>query len=171
MILSIEEQLILVAQVCGAMLLGGVIGFERELVNRPAGFRTHIIVAGACALLLRLGDPLLNYYLDRGLQDVLSADPFRTIEAVVTGIAFLGAGTIIQRQGKLKVHGLTTAASLLFSGSIGMATAVDLWVVAVCLTFLTVLLLRALDRVERWMEKAHVKRDDELSGGSDEENR
>lgn len=152
MSVALEEQFVLIAQVLGAMLLGGVIGFERELVNRPAGFRTHMIVAGASALLVRLGIPLLELYAQENLGELVAADPFRTIEAVVTGIAFLGAGTILQRRGEMTVRGLTTAATLLLSGAIGIATAVNFWVTSAVLATVTVVLLKVSHRFEIWLD-------------------
>lgn len=139
------------------MALGGVIGFERELANRPAGFRTHMIVAGSSALIVRIGEEVLRFYVDAGLSQVVQADPIRAIEAVVTGIAFLGAGTIIQRQSKMKVEGLTTAASLLFCGAVGIATAVELWAFAIALTVATVILLQVLNRFEHWLADRRIK--------------
>ncbi|MDQ8186216.1 MgtC/SapB family protein [Pelagicoccus sp. SDUM812002] len=147
----IKEQLLLLLKVLGAMGLGGVIGFEREVSDRPAGLRTHMLVAGASAFLIHLGEYVVEFYAREGLNDLVEADPFRTVGAVVTGIAFLGAGTIVQKEHKMTVHGLTTAASLLFCGTIGIASAVNLWVVAVALTVFTILVLRSLHRVERWI--------------------
>ena len=161
MTLSIADQVELIVKTLGAMLLGGIIGFEREWVNRPAGFRTHMIVSGASALLVLLGEPLLRFLEDEGLSGLVEADPFRALGAVVTAIAFLGAGTIIQRQGTLSVHGLTTASTLLFAGTIGIAAALDLWVLASSLAGAAVLLLQTLNRFEDWLEKRYGKRGDD----------
>ena len=107
-----EAQFGVVAGVAFAMLLGGLIGFERELKNRPAGFRTHMLVAGAAALLVGMGPLMLVPYAG-GQGPVLRIDPLRLVEAVVAGVGFIGAGTILgQRRGR-QVTGLTTAASLL----------------------------------------------------------
>ncbi len=143
-------EVVFFAKVVGAMLLGGVVGFERELANRPAGFRTHMFVAGASALLIRLGAPLLSTYHGLPVDELVEGDPFRTMGAVVTGIAFLGAGSIIQREGAMKVQGLTTAGSLLFSGAIGMATAMELWILAALLTAVVLIVLKTLGRFEDW---------------------
>ncbi|MDQ8204015.1 MgtC/SapB family protein [Pelagicoccus sp. SDUM812003] len=150
---ALMDQFALFAKVVGAMVLGGVIGFERDLSDRPAGFRTHMVVAGASALLVRLGEYVVRFYQSEGLSDTVDADPFRIIGAVVTGIAFLGAGTIIQKQSKMKVRGLTTAASLLFCGAIGIATALELWVFACLLTLATLFILTVLNRFEGWVER------------------
>ena len=79
-----EAQFGVVAGVAFAMLLGGLIGFERELKNRPAGFRTHMLVAGAAALLVGMGPLMLAPYAG-GEGPVLRIDPLRLVEAVVAG--------------------------------------------------------------------------------------
>lgn len=92
------------------MILGGAVGFEREKADKPAGLRTHMLVAGSAALLTGMGRVvILNLGVD---ETFIRADPLRIIEAVITGITFLGAGTIIRHRGKDQIEGLTTAASL-----------------------------------------------------------
>src|SRR5687767_7867318 len=102
-------QLEVLAEVALAMLLGGLIGFERELAERPAGLRTHMMVAGAATLLVALGDVFLLRVTEGSARE-LHADPIRIVEAVVTGVSFLGAGAIFRRGGESPVEGLTTAA-------------------------------------------------------------
>ena len=105
-------QLIVLRDAALAMLLGGVIGFERELKNRPAGFRTHMLVGGAAALLVGLGQLVItDHRLDSELR--LTIDPLRLVEAVIAGVSFIGAGTIFARRGSQVVTGITTAASIL----------------------------------------------------------
>ena len=140
-------QLLIVAEVAFAMLLGGAIGLERELANKPAGFRTHMLVSGAAALLVGMGDILVAQFAQDAGKDLIQADPFRIIGAVVSGISFLGAGTIF-RGGGQHVEGLTTAASLLVSASIGIAIGSRQWVLAIGVTLLTLGVLRALMVVE-----------------------
>ena len=88
------SQLEVIASTAAAMLLGGLIGLEREFKNRPAGFRTHMLVAAAASLLIGMGQ--LAFTDERMLQSPgwLAADPLRLVEAVVAGVAFIGAGTI-----------------------------------------------------------------------------
>jgi putative Mg2+ transporter-C (MgtC) family protein len=112
-----------------AAALGGAIGVERELRERQAGLRTHLVVSVGAALFT-----LVSAY---GFQDVLSqgrviVDPTRIAAQVVSGIGFLGAGAII-RQG-LSVRGLTTAASLWLVAAIGMAAGAGFWTGAVIAT-------------------------------------
>jgi putative Mg2+ transporter-C (MgtC) family protein len=140
-------QAVLVAEVAFAMLLGGVIGFEREMANKPAGFRTHMLVAGAAALLVGMGEALVAKFAEDNGHQLIQADPFRIIGAVVSGVSFLGAGTIF-RGGRQQVEGLTTAASLLVSASIGVAVGSRQWVTAIGVTLLTLAVLRVLMVVE-----------------------
>src|SRR5947199_3172699 len=101
-----------------AAVLGGVIGFERELREREAGLRTHLLVALGSALFTIVGAYGFHSFLDSG-QSVVRADPTRIAAQIVSGIGFLGAGAII-RQG-LSVRGLTTAATLWLVAAIGLA--------------------------------------------------
>lgn len=148
-----QVQFGILGQVALAMLLGASIGFERELVDKPAGLRTHMLVAGASALLVALGDVIVRHFdlgLDRGL---VRSDPTRIIEAVITGVSFLGAGTIIRHRSKWRIEGLTTAASLLFVAAVGTCVALSQWVLAVGVTFLVLVTLRGLGFIERWMAR------------------
>jgi putative Mg2+ transporter-C (MgtC) family protein len=140
-------QLLLIAEVAFAMLLGGAIGFERELANKPAGFRTHMLVSGAAALLVGMGDTLVARFTETAGHELIQADPFRIMGAVVSGVSFLGAGTIF-RAGGQHVEGLTTAASLLICASIGIAVGSRQWITAIGATLLTLAVLRALIFVE-----------------------
>jgi putative Mg2+ transporter-C (MgtC) family protein len=138
-----QAQLQIVGTIVVAAILGGIVGMEREMADRPAGLRTHAILAAAACMLVSLPDALLEYYAAESTSKVLRADPIRIVEAVVTGTAFLGAGTIFRDRKKGAVEGLTTAASLLLVGAIGMAVALNQLVTAVLVTLLTLLLLRA----------------------------
>lgn len=138
----------IIGEVALAMLLGGVIGFEREVADKPAGFRTQMLVAGAAALLVGLGDAMLNRFaLDSSLQT--TSDPIRIVEAIVTGISFLGAGTIFRRSSSEQVQGLTTAASILLCAAIGISVALRQFVLAVGVTLLALVVLRGLTGVEK----------------------
>jgi putative Mg2+ transporter-C (MgtC) family protein len=139
---------IVLAEVLGAMALGGLIGYEREAANRPAGFRTHMLVAGACALLVGLGDGLLTSFGGR-FPSLVNADPFRLAGGVITALGFIGAGTIFRTRDGKDVEGLTTAASLLFSGAVGIGAALQQWVLAVGATLLALVVLRGLYFVEK----------------------
>jgi putative Mg2+ transporter-C (MgtC) family protein len=131
------------------MFLGALIGLEREVKNKPAGLRTHMLVAGATTLFVALGDAMVRHY-DNFLSDnLLSADPMRLVEAIATGVSFLGAGTIIHRE--TGVEGLTTAASLLFTAAVGVAAALTQGVLAVGATLMVLGVLRGLALLEKWL--------------------
>lgn len=105
----------IVIRLVAASVLGGLIGLEREVNNRPAGLRTHVLVSAGAALVM-----LISMYGFNGLgENGNGGEPARLAAQVVSGIGFLGAGTIL-RQGN-SIHGLTTAASLWVSGCIGLA--------------------------------------------------
>jgi putative Mg2+ transporter-C (MgtC) family protein len=141
-------QLEIIGEVALAMLLGGVIGFEREMADKPAGFRTQMLVAGAAALLVGLGDALLLRFIVEGKTNV-TADPIRIVEAIVTGISFLGAGTIFRRDSSEQVQGLTTAASILLCAAVGISVALRQFVLSIGVTVLALIVLRGLTGIEK----------------------
>ena len=141
-------QLEIVGEVGLAMLLGGVIGFEREVADKPAGFRTQMLVAGAACLLVGLGDAMLLRFLSEGKTNV-TGDPIRIVEAIVAGVAFLGAGTIFRKDASEQVQGLTTAASILLCAAIGVSIALRQFVLAIGATILALIVLRGLTGIEK----------------------
>lgn len=119
-----------------AALLGGIIGYEREYTNRPAGFRTHILVCVGAALVMVTSEYIFTRYDG-------SMDPARLGAQVVSGIGFLGAGTII-RDG-VNVRGLTTAASLWAVSCVGIAVGTGFYggaAAATAIIFLTLIILK-----------------------------
>lgn len=141
----------ILAEVAIAMILGALIGLDRELANKPAGLRTHILVTGSAALFVALGSTMVQSFTGQLDSQLIRSDPIRIIEAVVTGISFLGAGTIF-RYGDDKVEGLTTAASILFAAGVGVAVALAQIMLAIALTLLVLLVLRGLYHIDRWLE-------------------
>ena len=121
-----------------AAVLGGAIGFERELRDREAGFRTHMLVCIGSALFTIVSAYGFREFLTGG-DPVIRADPTRIAAQIVTGIGFLGAGAII-RQG-FSIRGLTTAATLWVSAAIGIAAGAGYWSGAVITTVLTIFAL------------------------------
>lgn len=138
-----------IGEIALAMLLGGVIGFEREHANKPAGLRTHMLIAGAAALLVTLGDALVARFALDAPDGQIRSDPIRIVEAVITGISFLGAGTIFRHNRGGHIEGLTTAASMLITGGIGIATALGQFLTAGGATVLALLVLRGAALLER----------------------
>jgi putative Mg2+ transporter-C (MgtC) family protein len=135
--LTLETQIDLALRLSVGLVLGAIIGFERELQRQPAGFRTHSLVS--------LGAALFTVVSAYGFSGDL-VDPTRIAAQIVSGIGFIGAGTILQHRGHIR--GLTTAASLWSVAAIGTAAGAGLYVVAVVGTVLILVILSILDRVE-----------------------
>jgi len=124
-----------------AAVLGGLIGAERELRERQAGLRTHLLVAVGSALFTIVGAYGFHDFLASG-ESVVRADPTRIAAQIVTGIGFLGAGAII-RQG-FSVRGLTTAATLWVVAAVGLAAGAGYYSAAVITTALVLIALYPL---------------------------
>lgn len=139
-------------------VLGGLIGLEREVHGRPAGFRTHLLVSlGACLYVLSSISIYRIYGNFSGAVPV-GVDPARIAAQVVTGIGFLGAGAIIRE--KASIRGLTTAACLWIAAAIGLACGVGMYLTAVSVTLLSLLSLLLLKKVEKILDRdsySHVK--------------
>lgn len=139
------DELSLAPRIAAAVVLGGLVGFEREHAERPAGLRTHMLVSGAAALLVVLADVMVLRYADDGNTQL---DPIRVMEAIVAGISFIGAGTIFVSGAKHKVRGLTTAASLFGVAAIGIGCGLGLYVLSTVAAVGIVAILRVLAWVE-----------------------
>lgn len=124
-----------------AALLGGIIGFEREYRAKEAGARTHFLVALGSALFMIISQYGFDIVLSQAPK--ASFDPSRIASQVVTGIGFIGAGTIIFQ--KHVVRGLTTAAGLWVTSAIGMTCGAGLYTLAVATTILVLICLEALN--------------------------
>ena len=130
--ISSWTELDIVLRIVFAALIGGIIGYEREHAEKPAGFRTHLLVCVGAALFT-----VLSIY---GFGEDL-ADPSRIAASVVVGIGFLGAGTIMSREGGVVV-GLTTAATIWAVAAIGMAVGAGLYLVALPTAVIVLIALR-----------------------------
>lgn len=127
-----------------SVLLSGLVGLEREVKGRAAGFRTHILVCTGSALVM-----LTGIYLSESWHGTGGVDPTRLAAQVVSGIGFLGAGTIIQFRDS--VRGLTTAASVWAAGGIGLAVGAGFYVGAVSATLIVLVVLFLLSNFEHQM--------------------
>jgi putative Mg2+ transporter-C (MgtC) family protein len=128
-----------------AVLAGGLIGLERSIHGRPAGFRTHTLVCTASSLLMLLAT--FQWHLIAGApMETVRVDPTRMAQGIMTGIGFLGAGVIIKE--RMKIRGLTTAASLWLTASIGVVIGMGLYFAA----FLATLLALGVLVFFRWIE-------------------
>lgn len=127
-----------------AVLLGGLIGMEREMHGRPAGFRTHIVVCLGAAMLMVASEYYRNYV---NLETVF--DPNRMAAGIITGIGFLGAGAIMREENM--VRGLTTAGCIWFVAGLGIVIGKGLFPLALWGTLLVLIMLIFFRYVESWM--------------------
>lgn len=132
----------LILRLGGAIILGGLIGFERELHGKVAGFRTHSLVSLGSALVMLVSIHVFEIY-----QGKVAVDPGRIAAQVVTGVGFLGAGTIIRSRTGIK--GLTTAAGLWTASGIGLACGLGFFRAAFIATAITLFVLVAFSWVGR----------------------
>ncbi|SKA82880.1 putative Mg2+ transporter-C (MgtC) family protein [Clostridium sp. USBA 49] len=143
-----------------AIIVGGLIGYEREYKNRPAGFRTHILVCIGAAVtsmiqLYAIEETSKMILAQPTLANALKADIGRLGAQVITGVGFLGAGTIIHEKGSVK--GLTTAASIWVVACIGLAVGLGYYFLSILSAVSVFIVLVSLKRVEaRIFEKAKI---------------
>lgn len=134
----------IVQRLMAALLIGALVGWERERKRKPAGLRTHMLVtlgsATFCLMAFEVGADMAHRYGDRGV------DPMRVLQGVVGGIGFLGAGGIVQSRGH--VEGVTTAAGIWIAGALGAACGVGAYVLAALSAILTLVVLAVVGRFE-----------------------
>ena len=128
-------------------VLGTVVGWERQMGRKPAGLRTHVLVCLGSTLFVLLGAHALTENIPESAH--VSFDPTRIIHGVITGVGFLGAGSIMRTEGY--VHGLTTAASVWMVAAIGVAVGVHAYSLAVIGTVLALIVLEGFRWVERFL--------------------
>jgi putative Mg2+ transporter-C (MgtC) family protein len=129
-----------------AVLLGGIIGFEREIAGKPAGLRTNILICIGAALLMDVSTRI-------GLVDGHRVgDPARIAAQIVSGVGFLGAGTIMQAQGV--VTGLTSAATIWVVAAIGMTVGGGYYIEGIGAGLLVTFVLAGLGGLEHWVRRA-----------------
>jgi len=151
-------QHIILLRVAIAAVLGGMIGWEREVHTAEAGLRTHILVAVAATLFTTLAFEIFH------ISDVFGqgqSDPIRAVEAVTAGIAFLGAGAIFH--GRNDIRGLTTGAGMWLAGAVGVSVAIGFYFIALAVSILAVLVLAALRLIKQRNPNKPVLGDDAAS--------
>lgn len=132
-------------RLCVALLIGAIIGLERQLRHKPAGLRTHMLVSFASALFTLIP---LQTGIEQPHFDTLS----RVIQGIAAGVGFLGAGEIVrssQEQGRTEIHGLTSAAAIWVSSALGIAAGCGLWQLGLIGALLCLLVLKLFKRIER----------------------
>jgi len=125
----------LIVKLLITLVCGGIIGFEREKTYKPAGLRTHMLVS--------LGSTLFTML---SMNAFMGSDPSRIASSIIVGIGFIGAGTILKTKGR--IMGLTTAASLWVTASIGMAIGAEFYLTAIAVTIIAYLILK-LGKIEK----------------------
>lgn len=148
-----------VLRVFTAVVVGSLIGLDRELRHKPAGLRTHILISLAAALFTLITFELHAQFAGDG--GTRSADPVRIIEAVTAGVAFLAAGAIIQSRSG--VHGLTTGANMWLAGALGVACGAGYYSIAIIGTVFALIVLVVLAKLEA---RFNPKSPDDDDGGS-----
>ncbi|MBN8184121.1 MgtC/SapB family protein [Roseibium aggregatum] len=156
---------VLVLRMIAAIVLGGIIGFEREERGKDAGLRTHMLIAFASCLFLLISQALADLPFS-GASNV-NVDPLRLVEAVTAGVAFLSAGLIFSRNGS--VQNVTTGASMWLAGAIGTACGVGQIGLAGLATLMVVIVLAVIGRLQSKLgPRARDSAPDEgMSEGSD----
>lgn len=128
-----------------ATVAGGLIGFNRELMHKPAGLRTHALVALGAAIAMAMVVPDSDGVATQHF-DAMS----RVIQGIITGIGFLGAGVILRSENGRHVHGLTTAASIWLAACLGIACGAGAWMITASAFALVMLILIAGKPLEHW---------------------
>jgi putative Mg2+ transporter-C (MgtC) family protein len=143
--LAPDDLLNIAFRLCFALLMGSIIGIERQVKNKPAGLRTHMLVCLGSAMFTLI--PLQIVSLQPS-SDALS----RVIQGIAAGVGFLGAGEIVSQSSKksqrLEIHGLTSAASIWVSAGLGVAAGLGLWrlgLIGAVLTFIVLNLFKKLE--------------------------
>jgi len=134
-----------------AAILGGIIGWERHRRGRPAGLRTHLLVCIGVTLMMLVSEHIFVKYQGYNNDSILRIDPARIAAQVVTGIGFLGAGTIMRS--RASIRGLTTAASLWVVAGIGLAVGSGFILPAVFTTVIAIAILTLNTLVEKKMKR------------------
>lgn len=132
------------------------VGLERELRGKPAGLRSHMLVALGSAAFIIMGIDVL--YGIAANESIAQLDPTRVIEGVIGGIGFLGAGSIIRSGGE--IQGITTGASIWLAGAIGVSAGINNFPLAIMITVLALIIMSLLGRFEREVIADHKATDD-----------
>jgi putative Mg2+ transporter-C (MgtC) family protein len=139
-----SQQVQIILQLVMAVILGGLIGLEREFKKKEAGLQTYSLVTLGACLFTIIAPELFSFFSGKA---GISFDPSRIIQAVAIGIGFIGAGVIIYRESR--VEGITTAAGLWCSAAIGVAIGIKLYFLALLATLLATIILFVFGELER----------------------
>jgi putative Mg2+ transporter-C (MgtC) family protein len=147
---SLNHPLGILLRLCLALLVGGIIGWERQLRHKPAGVRTHMLVSLGAALFIMIP---LAIGKNENERDAIE----RVIQGIAAGVGFLGAGEILRQSqqeiGEVEVHGLTSAAAIWVSAALGTAAGCGLWQLALIGALMSLFVLRVIKELERRSRK------------------
>lgn len=135
-----ENQLWILLDVLIAAVLSSLIGLEREKLSKPAGLRTNMIVGSISCFFVSISPSLSNFIQSSIESDLIRVDPIRILQAIIVGISFIGAGTILKSKEENTVQNLTTASILLYSTGIGIAVALKAYLIAFGLALIGLLI-------------------------------
>ena len=151
-----DEMFEMVFKLFLSAFLGGLIGLEREAHSRAAGLRTHILVAIGSTLIMMVSNYMFLLYQNQTAGTIVRLDPARIAAMTITGIGFLGAGTIIQS--KEIIRGLTTAACLWVIAAVGLAVGCGFYLPAVMTSIIALIALYLLHHLEDFLKKDWYRR-------------
>ncbi len=137
---NIQTELAVLLDVAIAASLSGVIGIEREKLKKPAGLRTNMIVGSISCFFVSISPELSRFIQINLPDDLISIDPIRILHAIIVGVSFIGAGTILKSREENSIQNLTTASTLLYSAGIGISVAINGYILAIGLTIIAVLI-------------------------------
>jgi len=153
-----NNDLIIFGQLLLSLFLGALIGLERQIAKKPAGFRTYALVCLGATMFTIISETMALKY--KGMGDGLSFDPSRLASQIIVGIGFIGAGVIIFHRSK--IYGITTAASLWVTAAIGMAVGFKLYSLATIATCLVLIVLIVFHFIEKSLTKKLKKTDESI---------
>lgn len=146
---------IIVSRILIALLCGGIVGFERESEQKPAGLRTIILVTLGSTLVMLLAERAPDFL--KVEVDMVSMDPTRILGSLMQGIGFLGAGTIFTH--RRTIHGLTTAAAIWTMAAVGAAVGIGDLPTAFAGTLAAFFVLRVLGPLNAYIERRYNERE------------
>ena len=147
------NEFVILLHVIAASVLSGLIGYERGKIDKPAGVRTNMLVGGAVALLVNLGEIIVIHFTSNGLAGFIATDPTRIIQAIIMGVSFIGAGMVLQIEKEKEVKYLTSAATILFSSGIGIAVALKQYILSAGITLFILFINYSLGHYKKIKKK------------------
>ncbi len=140
------DEIEITLRLCVAALAGMAVGLNRDIHNKPIGMRTLGLVSLGSATVILSGSVYEDLHF---AQDAVS----RVIQGILTGLGFLGAGTILRAKDGTEVHGLTTAATVWIAAALGVTAGLGAWFMTLAGTLMTLFLLTFGKRVEEWLTR------------------